>query len=124
MRWEWQTFGGMFKELRIGTGLTLRQFCQEYGFDPGNISKMERGLMPPPQSRDVLERYARCLGLQRASREWHAFHDLAAAEAGRIPEDLRGEQLVRRLPALFRTLRARKVSEKLLDELIERLRRE
>ena len=31
-------FGSYFKELRIKRRLTLRQFCETSGFDPGNIT--------------------------------------------------------------------------------------
>ena len=44
------TFGELFKKLRLRLGMTLRKFCEENDFDPGNISKLERGLLPAPQS--------------------------------------------------------------------------
>ena len=46
--------------------------------DPGNISKLERGKMPPP-GHDVLERYAGHLGIEEGSSEWYRFFDLAYA---------------------------------------------
>ena len=119
-----KTFGRMLKELRMKAGKTLREFCLEHGLDPGNHSKLERGLLPPPQARGKLEEYAAHLGLKKGTDPWFDFFDLAAAEIGRIPEDLKDEKVLRRLPVLFRTLRGKKVSEKQLDELIDRLRRE
>ncbi len=44
-------FGEYFKKKRLEIGKTLRQFCLENGLDPGNISKIERGILRPPQSR-------------------------------------------------------------------------
>lgn len=44
-------FGDFFKEKRIQKGFTLRGFCKAHGLDPGNISKLERGMLPPPSRK-------------------------------------------------------------------------
>jgi transcriptional regulator with XRE-family HTH domain len=104
--------------------LTLREFCLKFGLDPGNISKMERGLLPPPSSREKLEQYASFLHLSEGTNEWYEFFDLAAACTGRIPPYLMDDsQLVKRLPLVFRTLRGQKVPEDQLDTLAEVIRR-
>jgi transcriptional regulator with XRE-family HTH domain len=121
---EKRTFGSFFKAQRMETGKTLREFCLEGGYDAGNLSKLERGLMAPPQSREKLEDYARRLGLREGSDAWFEFFDLAAAETGRIPEDLRDAELVSKLPVIFRTLRGKKLTDEQLDKLADRLRRE
>ena len=113
-----KTFGMFFKERRIALGMTLREFCLKNGIDPGNLSRLERGLSTPPQ-RDRLEAYAEMLDLKEGSDEWYEFFDLAAAEAGRIPEDLRNEKVLEKLPILFRTLRGQRVSDDKLDELVQ-----
>lgn len=113
-------FSRLFKEKRLATGKTLRQFCQEHGFDPGNLSKLERGLLPAPTTRDKLENYATALGLQEGTDDWYNFFDLAAAQAGRIPEDvLTKPNVVDKLPVFFRTLRGQKVTEEELDSLVK-----
>ena len=102
----------------------MRTFCQKYGFDPGNISKLERGRMGPPESEAKLTQYAKALGLKRSTDEWYEFFDRAAAERGRIPNDLLSDgELVGKLPVLFRTLRGEKVDDAQLDDLIEWIRR-
>jgi len=117
-------FGRFFKEKRKELGLTLRKFCLETGLDPGNVSKMERGLLPPPSSRDKLEEYAAKLNIQQDSEDWFKFLDLAAATAGRIPVDVMSdEELVSKLPLIFRTLRGQRPTEKQLRDLAETLRR-
>ena len=116
-------FGVFFKELRLKTGVTLREFCLKHGLDPGNLSRLERGLSTPPQNREKLEEYARYLGIKKDSDEWFEFFDLAAAEAGRIPEDvLDDEKVVAKLPLLFRTLRGQKVPQEDLNDLIKQIR--
>ena len=121
-----ETFGGLFAYLRrTRTKLSLREFCQTHGFDAGNLSKLERGRMAAPQSHDVLERYAQALQIPRGSDEWYEFFYLAAAEAGRIPDDLMSDSEVAcKLPVLFRALRDDKASdEEKLQALIEIVRR-
>jgi transcriptional regulator with XRE-family HTH domain len=116
-------FGEYFRQLRVKTGQSLRAFCQNHGFDPGNISRLERGVFAPPESDEKIAEYARALGLREGSDDWIVFFDRAAASRGHIPPDLhREENLVRRLPLLFRTLRGQKVSAETLDKVIELIR--
>lgn len=118
------TFGEFFKQKRIGLKKTLRQFCLENKLDPGNISKLERGLLSPPQGSDKLEEYAGYLHIKKGSDDWYKFFDLARIEAGRIPEELlKDDAVVASLPILFRTLRGQKISEKKLDELVQLIRK-
>ena len=84
-------FGAYFNEIRKAIKLTLRAFCTRAGADPGNISKMERGLWPPPQDHEILERYARALDIEEGTDEWYRFFDMAAAERGLVPQDLMTE---------------------------------
>jgi len=122
---EKKLFGEYFKASRIAIKKTLRQFCIENGLDPGNISKLERGLLPPPQSksREKLEKYAGYLKIKRGSDGWYTFFDLAAAETGKIPDDIMAKEKIEdKLPILFRTLRGQKVSDENLEKLIKMLR--
>ena len=115
-------FGEFFKAKRQALGLTLREFCLKHELDPGNLSRLERGLLPPPQDRQVLERYARCLGLKAGTESWHTFFDLAAASRGRVPDDLlKDERITARLPLIFKVLRNRRLEDKQLDELVRRI---
>jgi transcriptional regulator with XRE-family HTH domain len=119
-----EMFGKLLKSLRQRTGNTMRDFCLEHKFDPGNYSRLERGRFPPPQREDLLEKYATALGLSRGSEEWIEFFDTAAACRGEIPKDLLADdELLEKLPVLFRTLRGSPVATDHLDELIEKIRR-
>ena len=116
-------FGNFFKELRIKQKITLRQFCSAHGYDPGNVSKLERGLLRPPESDAKLTEYAKALRIRRGSDAWYQFFDLARVSRGKLPpEVLRKRDVVARLPLLFRALRGHKVSSRKLNELIEMIR--
>lgn len=115
-------FGEFFKKKRMGLGKTLRQFCLENDLDPGNISKLERGILPPPASSAKLAHYAKCLGIPEGTDDWLEFFDLARAGAGRIPEEiLANKELVSRLPLVFRTLKGQKLTEEQLERLAREL---
>jgi transcriptional regulator with XRE-family HTH domain len=119
------TFGSYFKELRTRKGWSLRRFCEANGYDPGNVSRLERGVFPPPESPQKMREYAKALALKEGSEEWIEFFDRAAAARGQLPADLQAdEKLVGRLPLLFRTLRGRKVTPENVDQLVEMIRRE
>ncbi|NWF75118.1 MAG: helix-turn-helix transcriptional regulator [Nitrospirae bacterium] len=116
-------FGEFFKKKRIALRKTLRQFCAENNLDPGNISKLERGLLPPPQGSEKLKEYARCLQLKKGSDDWYKFFDLAYASAGRIPEEiLSNRKLLSKLPLVFRTLRGQKLTKEQLNQLAQKLK--
>lgn len=118
------SFGKFLKKLRLATGLSMREFCLKHGFDAGNFSRLERGLFPPPQKEELLSKYAEALGLVCGSEEWIEFFDVAAASRGEIPKDLLDDQqLVDKLPALFRTLRGKPISASQMDSLIDKVRR-
>ncbi len=117
-----RTFGEFFKEKRIVLGLTLRKFCEKYNLDAGNISKLERGILPPPKSEEKLKRYAKYLKLKEGADDWYEFFDLAAAESGRLPKDLRDKEIIERVPLLFRTIRGKKLTKEKLDKLIKIIR--
>lgn len=118
------SFGNFFKERRISLGITLRQFCEKHGFDPGNISKLERGLFAAPQSGEKLEEYAKALELKQGSTEWIEFFDLAAISSRNWDVmKLKDDRLVDRLPLLFRTLDNKELTAEKLDEIIELIKR-
>ena len=52
-------FGYFIKQHRESLGLSLREYCRRYYLDPGNISKLERGLLSPPHKLEKLEYLAK-----------------------------------------------------------------
>jgi transcriptional regulator with XRE-family HTH domain len=114
------TFGNLVKDLRIAQKKTLRQFCLDHGHDPSNWSKLERGINPPPGDEKTLQKWAKQLGLEAGTDEWQTFMDLASVARGEIPKDvLSDEELLKKLPVFFRSVRGAELTEKQLDELIK-----
>ncbi|MFO7889265.1 MAG: helix-turn-helix transcriptional regulator [bacterium] len=117
-------FGRLHRALREKNNLSLRKYCERAEQDPGNISRIERGLMAPPQTEKTLKKMAKTLGLKEAQKEWKEFFDTAAISAGRLPKEvIEDEELLKNLPVLLRTVTRQKLSDKKLNELIEILRR-
>ena len=107
------------KELRLG----LREFALRAGMDPGNLSKIERGRLTAPQSDEVLERICLALEYELESDGAQALTDLAAAETGRIPPEILGDQeVMARMPVLLRTVHNKQLSPEELDRLIEMIK--
>ncbi|MDO8487014.1 MAG: hypothetical protein Q7S45_01860 [Candidatus Curtissbacteria bacterium] len=117
-----QTFGEFFRLKRITLGFTLRSFCERYSYDPGNISRLERNILPPSIDKQKLEGYALALKIPRDSEEWTIFFDLAHAAKGKLPEDLlKSPHILSILPAFYRTARGEKLDKKKIIQLIKLL---
>lgn len=115
------TFGEYVKNLRIKKGITLREFCRIAGIDPSNWSKIERGLLSPPKSEEMLESVRKAINLGRNSEEYITLKDLAII--GHIPVDLlESRKVVDKLPIFFRTLRGERPTRKELENLIKILK--
>ncbi len=118
-------FGEFFKEKRIALGLTLREFCRKNGFDPGNISRLERGILPPPHGEEQRIRYAEALEIRKGSDDWLQFFDYAATGLGQVPYDIMSDELLlAKLPLLFRTVRGADLSREELENMIDVLKEE
>ena len=80
-------FGDYFRQRRRALGLSLREFSRRNGFDPGNISKLERNILAPPRSETLLESHAKALKLEPESTEWKTLFGLALKEsASKLPQ--------------------------------------
>jgi len=114
-----ETFGQYLKNIRLSQNITLRRFCLENGYDPSFVSKVERGILPPPKDDAILKRYAKALNLKENSDKWYEFIDRAEIENGSIPHDLAEEkELIGKLPLLFRTIRGGKTPRDKLKILL------
>ena len=119
-----KAFGEFAKSRRMALGLSLREFCRQNSLDWGNLSRMERGLAPPPKSRAAQERYAQALDIKEGSEDWITFLDLASICSGQIPEEiLEDRKLFAKLPLVFRTIKGQKLSREKLHEIAEIIRK-
>lgn len=116
------TFGDFFRSKRIKIGFTLRSFCEQYNYDPGNISRLERNILSPSIDTQKLEGYAKALKIQKDTEDWTMFFDLAHTAKGKIPEDIQNNpQLLSILPAFYRTARGEKLNKNKIQQLIDLL---
>ncbi len=116
-------FGEFVQERRKELELTLRDFCRKSGEDPSNWSKVERGLLKPPKTRARLKRIARALGIAVDSEAWRSLVDMADVDAGKIPEYVMSErEVLKALPAFFRTVGSVKPTLEEMQELVRRLK--
>lgn len=119
------TFGDFFSAKRKELGKTLREFCRENGFDAGNISRLERGLMTPPQSKEKREQYATALGIKIGSDGWLEFCDLAKISAGKIPDGIvEDKELMAEIPILFRSIQKGGIEKERVKALLDALKKE
>jgi transcriptional regulator with XRE-family HTH domain len=116
-------FGEFVQERRRELELTLRDFCRKSGEDPSNWSKVERGLLKPPKTRARLKRVARALEITLGSDAWKSLVDMADVDAGKIPEYVMSEtEVVKALPAFFRTVGSVKPTLEEVQALVDQLR--
>lgn len=114
------TFGEFFRQLRLRSKLTLRAFCQKNSFDPGNVSRLERGLFPAPHSEENLSKYAKALGIKEGSDEYITFYDLAMSSKlqSTVSHDDIDKKIFNMLPVLFRTVDNKDITQEKLDRII------
>ena len=118
-------FGVFVRDKRLARDLTLREFCRQAGEDPSNWSKIERGLLAPPQSTEKLTRIAHVLGIRRNCADYKRLLDEAAVTRGRIPRDLMSNRaIVGFLPAFLRTVGNAKPTKEEIAKLMKKLQEE
>jgi len=117
-------FGEFVKERRISKGITLREFCKLIETDASNWSKIERGLLSPPQDEEKLKKIAQVLDIVVGSEAWREMKDKAKIDAGIIPEDMLSDaEILKSLPMFFRTIRSEKPTPEELRTLIDTIRK-
>ncbi len=102
-------FGPLVRRRRGEVQLSLRACARNSAMDPGNLSKIERGLECPPQDELVLDRICTALSLDPV--EARQLKDIALLDNGRIPNDiLENENLMEKMPALLRPTNRHRLS--------------
>jgi transcriptional regulator with XRE-family HTH domain len=116
-----ENFGSFVKQKRLERELGLREFSQRARIDPSNFSKMERGLLEPPQpGSSQLTLIREALELAPDSADAKNLEQLASVGRGMIPETvLQNAQVAAKLPAFFRTLSGTPISDQEREEIIK-----
>jgi transcriptional regulator with XRE-family HTH domain len=115
-------FGRIVRDLRVKNNLSLRQFCIISGEDFGSWSKIERGVLKPPQDQKRLRKIAKILNITEGSDQYKEFIGAAAADAGRIPEYImNSERALKMMPIFFRTIGGGKPTKEELEEIYNQL---
>jgi transcriptional regulator with XRE-family HTH domain len=70
-------FGKLVRRHRTRCGITMNELARAIGLDQGLLSKIERGVRPPPQIVPHVERIALALGLAHDSREYRQLMESA-----------------------------------------------
>ena len=118
-------FGQFIKEKRIFVGLSLREFCKRLEEDASNWSKVERGILSPPQDPEKLKKIANVINIKAGSEDWKKLNDYANVDAGKIPDYLMtDEDVLKALPVFFRTIGSVKPTPEELAKLVESIRKE
>lgn len=118
-------FGSFIKSLRIERDIGLREFCRRISYDASNWSKIERGILAPPQDETKLESIAKALNITKDSELYSELKDKASIAAGVIPKDLLSDkETLDALPLFFRTVRSEKPTSEELEALIEKIKGE
>ncbi|MCX6560775.1 MAG: helix-turn-helix transcriptional regulator [Candidatus Aminicenantes bacterium] len=115
------TFGPYVKDLREKCGLTLRQFCRLAELDASNWSKVERGILPPPKTRQQINDVASVLAVPKDSEAYKTMLDLAAIS--HMPTELlANDRVAENISIFLRTARNKKPKAGEVAELLKLFR--
>lgn len=116
-------FGEYLKLLRSEKEISLRTLAKQIDMDAGNLSKMERGVINPPQNEEIINKFTTALKLDDNQRK--KLIDLASSSNGEYPMDIK-EDLVdyTAIPILLRTISNKRLSEDEILNLTEKINEE
>lgn len=119
-------FGDYVFQKRKDLGLTLREFCRKFGYQPSYISRLENSVLGAPNNKKKLSALALALKIEKDTEDWITFFSLAASSRVSIPKDIKEDfpNITRFLPAFFRTTRKNKVTKNDIETLIKLIHNE
>lgn len=120
---EYNEFGDYLKKLRLEAGLSLHKLSLLANYDVSNLSKIERGRLPPPPSTLFLKKLLSALGIQPEDSRYKPFIDLGLVSRVISPDDIPEKELKTYLPAFYRAVRNKKDDGESFDKLIELLKK-
>jgi transcriptional regulator with XRE-family HTH domain len=116
-------FGELLQRRRAALRLSLRECAVRSGIDAGNLSRIERGRVAPPQDLEILARLVDALELT-GTPEAQELMDIAATQNGRIPRDiLSNEEVMSALPVLLRTVNNKQLDGARIEKLVNLIKK-
>lgn len=114
-------FGDYILQKRLNLGFSLREFCRKFGYEPSYISRLENSILNAPSDKEKLKALAFALGIKEETKEWALFFSLASSSRIVIPKDIQRDfpNVVKFLPAFFRTTQKDELSKKDINNLIK-----
>jgi transcriptional regulator with XRE-family HTH domain len=118
-------FGEFLRRERLKRGYGLRSFAKKIDWLPSNLSHLETGRIKPPREKETLYKIAKELGLERKSKKWGQFLDLAVDDLpDRMPADVADYVNNHTLaPVMLRTVANKKLTETQIKKLIESMKK-
>ena len=115
-----KTFGDFIRKKRLKNKLTLRSFCNRFGYDTAYISRLENDKIPPFKSKDKLSILANALGIEKNTKDWVKYFDLAYQARKELPPDIKKDasEVIDILPAFLRKPDGKKIKKSRIRELI------
>lgn len=110
-------FGEFLRRKMVEREMTLRELARLSGFDPSNLSKIERGVAYPPQKTENLEKIALALSLDEGETE--EMIELALFANGKIPDHLSSVKENKAIPLLLRAIQNKQMTEEQVEKLTE-----
>lgn len=118
---DYPRFGPYLKQLRLERRITLRDFAKRSRQDVGYLSRVERGVITPPQHPEALENIAEALEIESGGPQWANLVDYSAVDNANVPDDLmRRKPVTDILPFCF--AKFRNMSDENLQKFIQSLR--
>jgi transcriptional regulator with XRE-family HTH domain len=119
------TFGSNFKRLRLAVSDSLTDFCNRNNYHSGNISKLERGIINAPSSKETIYKYAKALKLKKNSTEFKTFVALSTnANNWYLIENIKDEELLNLTIKLLSMLDNKSTTKRKIEKLIDILNKE
>jgi transcriptional regulator with XRE-family HTH domain len=119
---ELRLFGNYLKELIYKKNMTLRELSRKSGIDASNLSKIERGVIYPPQKIETLQKLSKALDLEKSEHD--KLIDLAALVNGMLPEGMITIKSNEAIPLLLRAIDDRQLTKEETEKIAEMIAKE
>ena len=111
-----KVFGDEFIELRISTGFSLRKFCKKMNLDPGNWSRVERGVSKPPLEEEFYDKVKNIFNITSSKKE----ELISMAKTIRIlPKELQETELMKHMPVMLRKVDGQPLKNNEIQGLVD-----